>query len=1295
MSIKSIMFNRKFFTVASLLLATSLASSCRDDDDVTKYYPEGVTSTAYFDYSTIVAPTVSVSYTNLGLGDGVTTSVHFALYAENPLVESEDGPAYLRDDVYPFFTGQTRSDGSWEGNVEIPSYATTIYSYAPGAPLTKVIEAPVTDGTVTISDASTTRSTGIGWHAPLIAAPMATPTDAATLVGVYGIRMNVQAQAQTGARYVGTAQVYTKYQTTEKIGTWVNDRPYVLYVSNSGYFAKAAMPGVGGLTTNSVTPDKYSVFSVVRINGYNYIYSHGLGRFFVNSSAYNYWTDDYTKATAISTNVGGTNTTITWWGGRWGSTRTTWTWRTDYDLSAFGDPRPENVTGTQFYYLNNSGSTAGLTRVYYESQATYYAPQYEVYYSQNADRYYVATADGLYLTTSGSGLTFTSDVKDAAAFGTTGFETGSSSAQPTVNGRYLTRTSAGALTVASAITNSWTVNFAAAYGTTAAQNQRINQINEIENLTTDPLNTTAYLTDNGSYLGVSTSNASSRYAVFKSTTTGAYFLYSISAGKFLAGSDFHLTESPLAQFTYTGNLTETGGSGITIKYDDRTFYIKPGGTSALPTVDLTLNSTDHSQWIFTGEGSIDSQSKAAAIAKIFLLEDVDGAYGDGKHFCKAVHHTGISGNTITDPWASAQYKPKEWKTWLGLYSTTCNSYLWGKASQGIGGFGNNRELPGTNWLNYMSSFSGSFTELCGGVDYANVFASEEDRQTLQIGAADVAEMLEIHSQVLPVDVLSSDRQFWGANQTLTFAEDAGIAVTFLASLSGTSAGLAYYYYEGDTPPATVDQLNPILIFPNVQDGAWNYVGQQAGTARGTQVQLYYFGPSTAMSKEKKSRTFPAGTTIGFMFMGRAWTDNPSKDVSRATASADGSFRPHNRWGFNDNRAHYSTTTKGIASGVQDVPDSNGEFSGGALYAPDQEHVIFSFEDGNADYNCSDCVFALRTNPLNAFTGVKVEEGITTTQELAPSAYFFEDIWPGEGDYDLNDVVVQVNPRKETQKFVSTTSTAGHVWSVETATYLRSETSTLRFFENYAELDNGIAVELKLGSGIEKSNVAEVELLYDGETRISAQRVVETATGWIFYITDKIHEGAESEQYVCKINPDGSIKQAGHTIDVKVRYYSPKDDATNAVNLSGETAIGQSTVTPFIYRWNDASSSKTWEVHIPYEAPSPLNVDYKTNYSGMTASNFTYLMHQDDGSDVASGRFYIRNHMDNDYRPYPFAFRLAGAGVINANGSYANNLYKVLLPDNERKRIDVLFPNFINWVNDHLTTKAGTYDAWYK
>lgn len=658
-------------------------------------------------------------------------------------------------------------------------------------------------------------------------------------------------------------------------------------------------------------------------------------------------------------------------------------------------------------------------------------------------------------------------------------------------------------------------------------------------------------------------------------------------------------------------------------------------------------------------------------------DDEDGAYGDGLHFSKMVNFTGIEGNnSYVDQFTAIPNNgmgshPLAWKTWLGRYSNTCNTYLADKTSEGTGATKNSVELPGINWLNYMAAFDGDFTELCGGIDYANVFATEMDKNILAV--TDYAELLELHGKVIDVDKTECDSKYWGSNQTITVTKDASLAVTFLASKSGTTAALGYYYYTGDEP-TDIAQVQPILIFPNVQDGAWNVVGKKAGTVRGTNVQLYYYGEPGNMSKDQKTNIFPAGTKIGFMLSGRAFIDENYTDNT------------HNRWGYNKCWAQYSTTTKGLCYNLKGDYRTDG-FSGAALYMPDDEHVMFSFEDGCDDRNCSDLIFALSSNPINVFEGVVKVDSVTTKKALSSDVYAFEDLYPSTGDYDMNDLMVQVDNIKQTSTYISSTVEVGEDDQTTTVNCLDAESFRFTTFENYASRNNGLGVEIVLGDNINKTNIKDITLTVDSTYVITEEDMYPTSTGFVYYITSKVHAATDACPYVLvqKLDDEGNITQPGHTVELTINYYSPEESSENMIDLS-EVTVGQSSVKPFIYRWEDDNRQSTWEVHIPYEAPSPLATDYRTAY--VSNDTYTYFQTEDDGSEPAEGKFYTRSTSESRYRPYPFAFKLSGVKVLNSN------LYLMLLPKNESQTIDTLFPNFINWVVDHAGDNTGEYDNWY-
>ena len=94
------------------------------------------------------------------------------------------------------------------------------------------------------------------------------------------------------------------------------------------------------------------------------------------------------------------------------------------------------------------------------------------------------------------------------------------------------------------------------------------------------------------------------------------------------------------------------------------------------------------------------------------------------------------------------------------------------------------------------------------------------------------------------------------------------------------------------------------------------------------------------------------------------------------------------------------------------------------------------------------------------------------------------------------------------------------------------------------------------------------------------------------------------------------------------------------------------------------ADKTWEVHIPFEAPS-------------ASMNFDYFGKDDDASYPEQGRYFVRAG------DYPFAAFLFGADI---------NIFKgtILKRENESKKIDEIYPNFLKW----SASKGKQFADWY-
>lgn len=190
-----------------------------------------------------------------------------------------------------------------------------------------------------------------------------------------------------------------------------------------------------------------------------------------------------------------------------------------------------------------------------------------------------------------------------------------------------------------------------------------------------------------------------------------------------------------------------------------------------------------------------------------------------------------------------------------------------------------------------------------------------------------------------------------------------------------------------------------------------------------------------------------------------------------------------------------------------------------------------------------------------------------------------------------------------------------------------ESFYLTTYQNYVTLTSGLA--LTLNTNVNPQNIA-MKKISPGET--NAVEATFTQDGKVYYLTDDFKG------------------ELGTTYILELTYGSALSSSSNMAK-----------VMPFIYR---SEGDMNWEVHIPLEAPT-------------AKMNTSYFGTEDDCSDQSKGLYFVREGN------YPFAFYLEGANI--------NAFEKTILKrENESKRIDELFPGFLEW-----STSGGiTNQDWY-
>lgn len=203
-------------------------------------------------------------------------------------------------------------------------------------------------------------------------------------------------------------------------------------------------------------------------------------------------------------------------------------------------------------------------------------------------------------------------------------------------------------------------------------------------------------------------------------------------------------------------------------------------------------------------------------------------------------------------------------------------------------------------------------------------------------------------------------------------EDANVVVNYFGGDTGAQSVFAYYCYSEN---ASIDEIrqaakHACVIFPNAHK---SNLGNYSGVA----VNLKYINETGSFPEEEPER-IPAGTKIGFLIWNDGWRG----------VKANGNM-------------FYSTKSL-----------NSDKISHTAIFAAknkagDRVNVITmeDWKNGENDYN--DVAFVISSNPIAAIELPDVPNpGDRQGTEKYSGVLGFEDNWPEQGDYDLNDVVMK-------------------------------------------------------------------------------------------------------------------------------------------------------------------------------------------------------------------------------------------------------------------------------------------------
>ncbi len=548
------------------------------------------------------------------------------------------------------------------------------------------------------------------------------------------------------------------------------------------------------------------------------------------------------------------------------------------------------------------------------------------------------------------------------------------------------------------------------------------------------------------------------------------------------------------------------------------------------------------------------------------------------------------------------------------------------------------------------------------------YAFTDETSPMYITPSTTSMLLTAHQSVININ--KTCPEIYRAATDMLVNEPAEVVISLLGGNTCWNSSLGYYYYQEGHAPSSLSQANVILLFPNTQDGLYTHSAgitesaRTKGVERGTCVQLKYYPNIATGSKAGETTTFPANTRIGFVLACNTWTNRQNV----FSCLNDSPYRATTSKGLSINTSGNAFTSGG--SGINDPRRA-------AIYRYD-DYVLFSFEDHQDDQNYSDVVFTLRSNPVEAITDIVKVDEIKTPFYKYKGIYGFEDIWPTEGDYDMNDLLVKCASEGELTHYVTTQTSVGSGGTTSTVTHtseqeLTKEAFILKTFSNRADYTDGLACILDLPA---ETSIQTINYYIKPKDA----NEFETYTPAAEWNKEAIYNQHGSFEYNGYGNGQYNIVRLTDNVkdnlgaEYKIEIVYNKDSHINKNTRSD--------IRPFMYiHAGKGTLQEYYEVHIPLEAPT--NNVTKTWWSkNADASRPASIVI--DGS--GRGEFYVRaNNLDNYlFGPwYPFAIFLAGATETD--------LHKLLDPDNESIPISKLYPHYEDWVQNNGTS----YTDWYK
>ena len=430
---------------------------------------------------------------------------------------------------------------------------------------------------------------------------------------------------------------------------------------------------------------------------------------------------------------------------------------------------------------------------------------------------------------------------------------------------------------------------------------------------------------------------------------------------------------------------------------------------------------------------------------------------------------------------------------------------------------------------------------------------------------------------------------------------ADVWITFVHEGADYRNTLAYYTYPTGNPPTNEDQItNANVIFPNC-----SLIG---GNGEGNMIS----------GDKVKIGRFPAGTSIGFVLLQNAFQGNGSINFDATKFFSTEGINPENDPARKrHNVVLHNVSQRTFLIGFEDInrmpgQGSDQDFNDLVVYAQSNPVEAISpvnvpvldesYLDGDLD-GVPDAIDEYPTDPTRAYTRWYPSQSVWGTT-------VFEDNWPYEGDYDLNDLVVSYR----------------YKFAMNSSNQLVDLTGEFKALAAGADFENGFGVQLPFTPS-QIQNVSGMSVFGNAGVVLDGKGIEKNQSKAVIVPFDHYRNlfGPGTSQINTTL---GSPKLVSPLVTVTVLLNGPQsDDYTGMVPFN-----------PFMI----SNLDRGREVHLVNQTPTDLAAGKWFNTGA-------------DNSNAATGRYYITNQN----RPFaldffgPFDYPVEKASITSAYNHFAD------------------------------------------